>query len=163
MSSKTVYFGYGSNLWLDQMKRRCPESKYVGVGSLKNWKWIINERGYGNIIPSAGDIVYGLMYELTARDEHDLDLYEGETYQKQIIPVDFTGTRDNPTKEVVRALVYIDVERKGASSPRKEYIYRMNMGIADALKEGIPAEYIDKYLRLFIPPPDARALEFSDS
>ncbi|PPQ91404.1 hypothetical protein CVT25_014292 [Psilocybe cyanescens] len=163
MSSKTVYFGYGSNLWLDQMNRRCPESKYIGVGSLANWRWIINERGYGNIVPSPGDIVYGLMYELSRRDEHDLDIYEGETYQKQIIPVNFTGTSDSPAEGIVRSLIYVDVERKSDGSPRKEYIYRMNMGIADALKEGVPADYIDKYLRHFIPPADTKALEFNDS
>jgi hypothetical protein len=33
----TLYFGYGSNLWIDQMNRRCPESKLVGVGLLKDW------------------------------------------------------------------------------------------------------------------------------
>ena len=33
----TVYFGYGSNLWLDQMRRRCPDSKYIGVASLSDW------------------------------------------------------------------------------------------------------------------------------
>ena len=33
----TVYFGYGSNLWLDQMKRRCPENKLLGYASLPDW------------------------------------------------------------------------------------------------------------------------------
>ena len=35
--AKTVYFAYGSNLWIDQMNRRCPENKYVGVGVLHDW------------------------------------------------------------------------------------------------------------------------------
>lgn len=35
--SPTIYFGYGSNLWLDQMKRRCPDNQYVGVGVLADW------------------------------------------------------------------------------------------------------------------------------
>jgi hypothetical protein len=37
MSVQTVYFGYGSNIWLDQMARRCPQSKFIGVGSLADW------------------------------------------------------------------------------------------------------------------------------
>jgi len=36
-TNKTIYFAFGSNLWIDQMNRRCPESKYVGVGVLHNW------------------------------------------------------------------------------------------------------------------------------
>lgn len=35
--SLSVYFGYGSNLWIDQMNRRCPENKFVGVGLLPDW------------------------------------------------------------------------------------------------------------------------------
>jgi len=35
--ARTIYFGYGSNLWIDQMNRRCPENKYVGVGLLEDW------------------------------------------------------------------------------------------------------------------------------
>lgn len=33
----TLYFGYGSNLWIDQMNRRCPDNKYIGVGVLREW------------------------------------------------------------------------------------------------------------------------------
>ena len=34
---KTIYFAYGSNLWIDQMNRRCPEHKYIGIGILHDW------------------------------------------------------------------------------------------------------------------------------
>jgi hypothetical protein len=33
----TVYFAYGSNLWIDQMNRRCPEHKFFGTGVLHDW------------------------------------------------------------------------------------------------------------------------------
>ena len=46
----TFYFGYGSNLWLHQMSTRCPSSTYQGIARLDNYKWIINERGYANIV-----------------------------------------------------------------------------------------------------------------
>ena len=38
MGNKTMYFAYGSNLWLDQMSRRCPESKFIGIGFLNEWR-----------------------------------------------------------------------------------------------------------------------------
>jgi len=31
------YFGYGSNIWIDQMNRRCPDNKYIGLGLLRGW------------------------------------------------------------------------------------------------------------------------------
>lgn len=117
-------------------------------------RWIINDRGYANIIPSSGDIVYGLVFELTASDEISLDKYEGPTYEKQHIPVDLAPKDDAVNGHSVKSLIYVDVERKTERrEPVEEYIYRMNMGIRDALNEGIPASYIKKYLRSFIPEP----------
>lgn len=120
-------------------------------------KWIINDRGYANVIPRKDHIVYGLMYELTPEDERLLDGFEGvpESYIKQILPVDFIaedahGNRETSSR-IVDALVYVDEKRVTESGPVKEYIYRMNMGIADGIKQGIPKEYFDKNLRPFIP------------
>lgn len=48
---KKYYFAYGSNLAHTQMARRCPSAgSPVGVALLRGWKWIINERGYANIV-----------------------------------------------------------------------------------------------------------------
>ena len=33
----TITFGYGSNIWIDQMNRRCPDNKYIGVAILREW------------------------------------------------------------------------------------------------------------------------------
>jgi hypothetical protein len=37
---QTLYFGYGSNLWLHQMQLRCPTSQYLGVARLPNYRLI---------------------------------------------------------------------------------------------------------------------------
>src|SRR3989442_1257277 len=85
----TIYFGYGSNLWLHQMSIRCPTSKYLGVARLNNYRWIINDRGYANVVEvaskSSGDkgsgeydnVVFGLVYSLESEDEKRLDKNEG--------------------------------------------------------------------------------------
>jgi hypothetical protein len=33
-TTPTFYFGYGSNMWIDQMNRRCTENKYIGITRL---------------------------------------------------------------------------------------------------------------------------------
>ncbi|GFP59429.1 hypothetical protein TASIC1_0013012500 [Trichoderma asperellum] len=45
-----LYFAYGSNLSTEQMRERCPYSTAVGLGKMTGWKWIINRRGYANIV-----------------------------------------------------------------------------------------------------------------
>ncbi|KAF5349652.1 hypothetical protein D9756_008795 [Leucocoprinus leucothites] len=151
--TRPVYFGYGSNMWLDQMARRCPESKYLGVGLIKDWKWIICERGFANVKRSPGDILYGLIYELSETDEKNLDGYEHVPvyYLKKYHTITFLGTTSSPEKSETKALFYINGEWLKESPPNPEYIYRMNMAIADGIKAGIPEDYMEKYLRPFIP------------
>ncbi|ENH61945.1 hypothetical protein FOC1_g10014898 [Fusarium oxysporum f. sp. cubense race 1] len=84
------YFAYGSNLHLQQMKRRCPGSKFIGSGKLADHRWQINERGYANVIESQGHWVEGLVYEINPRDEARLDINEGvskDAYQKKYMTV----------------------------------------------------------------------------
>ena len=95
------------------------------------------------------------MYELTEQDVHNLNRYEGNQYERQTIPIELVNKEDRQFKNAVESLVYVDVERKSESQPKQEYVYRMNMAISDALQEGVPSDYIDKYLRPFIPSPDA--------
>ena len=57
--------------------------------------------------------------------------------------------REKPKQ--VGMLVYINRKMTAPDKPKKEYIYRMNMGIKDAVKEGMPKGYVDKVMRKFIP------------
>jgi gamma-glutamylcyclotransferase len=147
-----LYFGYGSNLWLDQMARRCPESKFVGLGILRGWKWFINNRRYANVVRSSDDIVYGLVYKISPSDEASLDRSEGVpwAYTKQTMEIELQ-LADNGEERVVQGLVYVDEKRVGEGEPWEEYVYRMNMGINDAAARGLPKWYIDKYMRRSIP------------
>ena len=167
MTSPTLYFGYGSNLWKEQMRLRCPSSTYKGVGRLQNYRWIINERGYANVVsskPSSSsspqEDVYGLIYSLNASDERSLDRNEGvpHVYGKKMINIRYwPATSDEPVDisskpEPKDMLVYVDRVRVKEAKPKQEYVHRMNEGIRDALAAGIPEEYVDTILRKFIPP-----------
>ncbi|KAF2138492.1 uncharacterized protein K452DRAFT_290636 [Aplosporella prunicola CBS 121167] len=162
----TIYFGYGSNLWLSQMRSRCPTSSYLGIGRLEGYRWQINERHYANIVEtqSADDVVYGLVYDLPPADEALLDRYENvpHAYTKENMSVDFWleggGVRETDDRAVLgndpeakQMLVYISRTNVTDSDPYKEYIGRMNNGIKDAVSLGVPQEYFDEVLRKFIP------------
>jgi len=151
----TLYFAYGSNLSLAQMAQRCPSSPYLGVAVLRDWRWIINARGYANVVPSPGDLVYGLTYALSEEDEARLDVNEGVPYAylKRMMNVEFwaDGQMMGQRGVVRRGLVYVDEERVVEGRPREEYVGRMNRGIEDAVERGMPVRYVGRYLRAFIP------------
>jgi gamma-glutamylcyclotransferase len=167
-----LYFGYGSNLWLKQMEIRCPKSSFIGLGRLLSYKWIISERGYANVVEVRNSThtnetddheVWGLVYELSKSDEERLDLNEGVpyAYTKENLDVELWEPKnENKTDEFIdvskdhqskKMLVYIDRKRTREFKPKNEYIYRMNRGIEDALKLGVPQSYVDRVLRKFIP------------
>jgi hypothetical protein len=138
-----LYFAYGSNLWLKQMRERCPEHRLIGSGCLHGYRWIITSRGYASIVFSPEDRVFGIVYELSILDELCLDTFEGVLqgkYYKQYLPIVVDGVD-------IRCMTYIDpITEEGSSQP--EYIVRINKGIRDA---GLPKEYVEHYLRSFIP------------
>lgn len=162
MTGGTLYFGYGSNLWKDQMVRRCPTSQYKGVARLNKYRWIINERGYANVEETgkSKDVVYGLYYLLKKADEEKLDKNENVpiAYTKEDIELELWSPSQGSNRvnisdkpESHKMLVYINRDQVTPSDPKKEYIYRMNKGISDALDAGIPKDYVDHVLRHYIP------------
>lgn len=166
LSASTIYFGYGSNLWLHQMATRCPTSTYLGVARLPHYTWLINDRGYANVVEANSsshhysDEVYGLVYSLLPEDEKRLDRNEGVpvAYTKELIPCEFWPGSvhekvnvSEPSLEKRNMLVYIDRNRTSPDKPREEYVYRMNQGIRDAIERGVPEEYVIDVMRKFIP------------
>lgn len=163
------------------MEQRCPESEFLGVARLKDYKWLINERGYANVVEISRhtsrsrvssdakysvqatayeDEVWGLVYTLQPTDEARLDRNEGVpiAYTKEFLECDFWPVDDeagpaNVTAkpEKVDMLVYINRLQVEPSEPKEEYVYRMNMGIKDAIEEGVPKKYVEKVMRRFIP------------
>ena len=130
--TQTLYFAFGSNLSTAQMHRRCPASTALGLGELKGWRWIINKRGYANVVPGSTSTVYGLLYRLPSDDEATLDLCEGVpwAYDKKYLDAkwlkDRAGTEMGKT---VRVLVYVDEARIDDGVPKEEYVHRMAAGI----------------------------------
>ena len=148
-SPQTLYFAYGSNLWLKQMALRCPNSVKVGTGILYSHKWGITSRGYANVYPSSNHVVYGTVFTLLEADEVELDRYEGVSggsYIKKDLDVELLSTEGE--SKMIQCLVYIDPSPKGHFRPRKEYIHRINSGLKDA---DLPAKWVQQNIRPFVP------------
>lgn len=197
-TQSTLYFAFGSNLWLSQMRTRCPSSTYLGIARLNNHTWHINERGYANVVatpppssppasqpqPQPQPHVYGLVYRLSPPDEARLDRNEGvpTAYEKAFLPVDYWPadtpfplsssssppsstfpariTTSNPPADPQREmLVYIDRRRVGRGVPKAEYVYRMNRGVEDAVRLGVPGGYVEGVVRGYVPVVETEGVE----
>jgi len=86
--SKTLYFAYGSNLHLAQMKDRCPDSKVFMSFILKNFKLVF--RTVADIEKNVGSEVNGVIFKISQKDEKSLDRYEGvpTLYKKEYFEID---------------------------------------------------------------------------
>ena len=150
-SNKKLYVAYGSNLHLDQMRHRCPDARVYGSGVIKNheltfWgSWSRN--GVATVIPGAGNDVPVGIWEISARDEKNLDIYEGwpHLYRKENIEVVMD---DGST---VTGMVYI-MNEGGMSVVRPSDSYYntiasgyksfgFDLGFLKAAKDRIPEQY----------------------
>ena len=172
---QALYLAYGTNMWEEQMRERCPHSQVVGLGRLKGYKWIISTRGYPNIVAlgtakereaheahyTVRECVYGLVYLLAPDDEARLDVHEGGAqgaYEKQWVSAEFWPLGPPSPKPSIPSkkrdmLVYIDhgrIQPSPLREPRSEQIPRMQHAIYDLTEMGCPLGYIP-VLRYFLP------------
>ena len=138
MAGARTYFGYGSNLIVEQMTRRCPTAQFVGPARLRDHKFRINLQGVATVVRSPGSLVHGILWRLTPSDEAALDRYEGTAfglYRRVFLPVE---SRRGPPS--IPALVYVALDPM-PGRPRPEYLEE----IVDAARRlGFPPAYIEE-------------------
>lgn len=83
-----LYIAYGSNLNVDQMQGRCPDSYVFGVADLKGYK-LIFKRGFLDVVKCKGGSVPIGIWEISKNDEKQLDIYEGypRLYKKHYMEI----------------------------------------------------------------------------
>ena len=134
-----LYAAYGSNLDPTQMGQRCPHSPLRGSGWLQGWRLTFGGEGWDGPLPTVvehggSDHVFVGLYDVTAKDEQALDVWESADsglYEKVRVRVD---TLDG----VVTAWVYVLHDFEGGV-PRAR-----TLGIlADAAEAaGAPRDYL---------------------
>lgn len=147
-----LYFAYGSNLDFDQMKRRCPSARPVGVAKLPGrrlafTRWSESRKGaVADAVADPASEVWGVVYEITAEDLEVLDRCEGFTpggsgnaYLRQQCTVWLNGEE----QRAVTAEVYFAVPSENPGLPSRDYRDQIFRG---AREQGLPPEYIAQVL-----------------
>ena len=133
-----LYFAYGSNLNLFQMKRRCKDSVFLKKYELKGYK--LNFRSKyraADIEKSKNSIVPGALFEISKSDEKKLDVYE----DFPILYKKLYFTYYNRT-----VMTYIMVNKTEFRYPTERYLNVVKQGYKDCK---LNFDYLTKALNKF--------------
>lgn len=122
---KKYYIAYGSNLNLPQMHLRCPDARLLGTAKLENWRLLFRGSKTGSYLTIEqcdGGAVPVAVWEITERDERNLDRYEGfpNFYYKKAMTIDIKGIRTGKIRRR-KAFAYIMHENRPIGVP--DYYY----------------------------------------
>ena len=141
-------FAYGSNMNWNQMRERCPSSRFVGIAVLRDHKLAFTRKsvnrgsGVADVVAEDGARVWGVVYEITDLDVGKLDAWEG-----------FRPGRDKNSYYRRECLVFLDGEDQRqvtvsgyfgdpqVNPPLPNAAYK-NLILAGAIHWHLPEEYI---------------------
>lgn len=134
--ARALVFSYGSNLWSDQLRQRCPAAVEMGPATLEGWRlgWAGHSTRWGGpvatVTPARGAVVRGAVVALTAADLAALDAHEGEGTVYARLPV---VVRLRSGKREVDAWVYVHRRQptKDGPGPSARYVARIAAGLAE--------------------------------
>ena len=118
-----LYFAYGSNLNLFQMKRRCKDSVFLKKYELKGYR--LNFRSKyraADIEKSKNSLVPGALFEISKSDEKKLDVYED-------FPILYTKIYFKYYNKKV--MTYIMVRKSKFRYPTEKYLNVIKQGYKD--------------------------------
>jgi gamma-glutamylcyclotransferase len=135
-------FAYGSNMLTARMQERAPSSKVVSVGQLFGFELCWHKRsridGSGKCsVTETGhpkDVVWGVVYEMSAEDKVNLDREEGlgRGYGERVVKV-VTRTGSGT------AMAYYATSIDAGIRP---YDWYRDLVVVGAREHGLPHEYV---------------------
>jgi hypothetical protein len=135
------YFAYGSNMLTERLKDRCKSAQAIGIGvlpgyMLRFWKKSRDGSAKCTIVPSDGQEVLGVLFEIAASEEPQLDNAEGlgHGYGKlDDVRVALVSGAD------IRAKTYIGED---LDESLQSYDWYRALVIAGAMQHGLAQEWI---------------------
>ena len=127
---RKLYAAYGSNLNMAQMEYRCPDATVYSTAELKDHELLFRgspHSAVATIEPKEGSSVPILLWEISAKDERNLNRYEGwpTLYGKE--QKDF----QLESGETVSAMVYVMTPGHEMGSPSGYYYATIEEGYQD--------------------------------
>ena len=141
-----LYFGYGSNIDLDQLHAHCPSARFVSTARLADCRFALTIEskttwlgGVGDLQPSPGDEVWGVLYAIATEDSSSLDEHMGvhrepPAYRRTTVEI------TTPAGDAVRCRSYVVVApHLDGYLPSPAY---RDIIVQGARRVGLPEAYI---------------------
>jgi len=136
-----LYLAYGSNLNHVQMKERCRDSKYIKnyflEGYLLSFCTFDHSHGVANIVKKSNSKVQGGIWNISVRDEKELDYYEG-------YPIKYSKAFFKLNDEKI--MFYIMKGQYSFKPPKNQYANIINQGYKDC---NLDRNYLIKKLKQY--------------
>ena len=117
------YFAYGSNLHHFQMKRRCPNCRFIKKITLKNYSLTFRSKyGAADIEKKKGKKVYGGLYIISKAAEKRLDVYEEYPFLYKKMYFKYQNKK---------VMTYIMVKKSKLVPPTVKYLNVIKQGYKD--------------------------------
>lgn len=123
------YIAYGSNLNFRQMSLRCPDAKFVGVGTLDNYELVFRgskKSAVATVEPCSGKQVPVGIWTISKQDERHLDRYEGfpSFYTKKTLSISHND-------KTYPAMIYVMNDGYQYGMPSPSYYQTIKEGYGD--------------------------------
>mgnify|MGYP001264115395 CR=1 FL=1 len=117
------YFAYGSNLHHHQMKKRCPNCRFIKKIILKNYNLTFRSKyGAADIEKKMGKRVYGALYIISKAAEKRLDIYEEYPFLYKKMYFMYQNKK---------VMTYIMVKKSKFVPPKTRYLNTIKQGYKD--------------------------------
>ena len=131
-----LYFAYGSNLNLFQMKRRCKDSIFLKKINLKDFRLTFRSKyRAADVEPKKNSIVPGGLFYISKSDEKKLDVYEDYPSLYRKFYFNYYGKK---------VMTYTMVKKTTFKFPTEKYLNIVKKGYKDC---NLNEKYLKKSLK----------------
>ena len=136
-AQEEVYcIAYGSNLYGERMKARCPGAVPFGTSVIIGYRLLFKQSmtgSYATIEQDANCCVPVGIYRMTAEDEARLDRFEGypKYYRKQEFFLSIKGLNGRRLRNRRNCIAYIMREHRQLGMPTEEYFRVLEQGYGE--------------------------------
>jgi gamma-glutamylcyclotransferase len=148
-----LYFAYGSNMQLDQIRERCPSATFVGKATLEGYRLAFTRkakghwRGFGiaDVVRMEGGRVWGVVFQIDGIDIGALNRSEGyrpDCERNADRRIEIHVFTDSDTERPLLAHTDVVCEREEPNpAPHRDDVGRI---IAGARSWGLPVDDVQE-------------------